>query len=104
MAKKDYETAYFEKRKQVISLEMYRAAKRATSAVTKTQSYFKKFEKKRVQQRLGKAGVLDDIFAVIEGISFRKASMASIDRKNAMRSLREDVESGRMIVTPETLL
>lgn len=103
MERQDFEKAYEAKRQQLINFEMYRAAVKVGEQNKKTQRYLSKFENKRVQQRLGKAGVLNKILGILDGIDIRKRSLAEVDRLEAMKDLKDWVDSGRLIVTPETL-
>ncbi|KPK74248.1 MAG: hypothetical protein AMJ84_00225 [Acidithiobacillales bacterium SM23_46] len=101
--RKDWEAAYNFKRQQIINHEMYRAAVRAEAEMTKARNYLAKFEKPRKRQQMGKAGFLDQIDAVLEGVDLRKKSLSQVDREERLKDLRDMVEDGRMIVTPETL-
>lgn len=103
MERQDFEKAYEAKRRQLINFEMYRAAVKVGEENQKTRRYLSKFENKRVQQRLGKGGVLNKILGILDGIDIRKRSLAEVDRLEAMKDLKDWVDSGRMIVTPETL-
>ncbi len=103
MERNDLEAAYEATRRRLVNFEMYRAAVKAHEAVQKTQRYLSKFESKRVQQRLGKAGVLHQILGILDGIDVRKRSLKEVDRLEAMKDLRDAVKEGRLIVTPETL-
>jgi len=98
----NFEEAYVEKRKQIVNYEMYRAAVRAKEQSEKIRNYMTKFSKPRVQQRLGKLGVLDRILAVIENVDFANKTLKEVELDAALRDLREAVESGRMVVMPET--
>jgi hypothetical protein len=98
-ARKDYQKAYVYKRQQVVNHEMYRAAQRAKDNAEKTHNYLSKFSKKRVQQRLGKLGVLDPILAILEGIELRKVSLKEINRRKALQDLAQQIHDGG-IVTP----
>lgn len=99
----DLEAAYEAKRRQIINFEMYRAAVKVHDEMQKTQRYFSKFESKRVQQRLGKGGVLNQILGILDGIDMRKRSLSQVDYLEAMKDLRDAVDSGQLVVTPETL-
>jgi len=103
MEKKDYETAYTEKLKQIHNMELYRAALKAEKATLSYHKYLKKFESARVQMKLGKAGVLDGILAVLEGIDLRKVSLAQADRETAMAEIIAMVDDGTLIVPPNIL-
>lgn len=99
---RNYQAAYVEKRKQIVNYEMYRAAQRAKAKSTKIRNYMTKFSKPRVQQRLGKLGVLDRILAVLENVEFTNKTLKAVNLEAALKELRESVESGAMVVTPET--
>ncbi len=102
MEKKDYETAYAEKLKQIRNMEMYRAALALEKKNTSYHKYLKKFESPRVQMRL-KGNTLDGILAVLEGIDLRKVSMAQADRDAAMAEIIAAVEEGTLVVPPEIM-
>ena len=102
-AKKDYQTAYDQKRKQIVNHEMYRAAVKAKNQSEATQRYLQKFERKRVQQRLGRSGMLDKILAVIEGVNFRRISLKQVDREKAFDEMMQAIEDGRLIASPAIL-
>ena len=101
MQKNDIEGAYHYKLKQLRNFEMYRASVKARKQVESAQRYLSKFEKPRVRQRLGKAGVLDQIDGVLDSIDFRKLSLAEVDRIELAKTLRDQVESGEIVATPE---
>ena len=102
VGQRNYEAAYIEKRKQIVNYEMYRAAQRAKDKSVKIRNYMTKFSKPRVQQRLGKLGVLDRILAVLENVEFTKKTLKAVNLEESLKQLREAVESGAMVVTPET--
>lgn len=101
--KKDWATAYDEKGKQIRNHEAFRAAIRAKEESIRTQKYLKGFERPVTQRRLGKAGILDPILAVIEGLDLRRRSLAEVDRNAAMAEILRAVEEGHIIVPQETL-
>lgn len=95
-ARGDFETAYLEKRKQLLNHELYRAATHAQEQSEKIRDYFKKFGKQRVIERLGKAGegLLEQIQAILEDISFKRVSNRAIDRKN---EVLEQIKNGEIV-------
>jgi len=99
----DLEAAYEAKRRQMINFEMYRAAVKIHDEMQKTQRYFSKFESKKVQQRLGKGGVLNQILGILEGTDMRKRSLTEVDFLEAMKELRDAVDEGKLIVAPEII-
>lgn len=102
LEKRDYQTAYTEKLKQIRNVEMYRAALKAEKATASAHKYLKKFESRRVQMRL-KGRILDGIFAVLEGIDLRKVSMAQADRETAMAQIIAAVDEGSLVVPPNIM-
>jgi DNA repair protein RadC len=98
-ARGDFEKAYLFKRQQVVNHEMYRAAVKAKEQSLKTRNYLAKFSKPKVQQRLGKLGVLDPILAILEGIELKKVTLKEINRRSALQSLAQQIHDGA-IVTP----
>ena len=101
--KRDYATAYDQKLAQIRNHEAFRTAIRAKEEATRTQKYLSGFEKVAKQRRLGKAGLLDPILAIIEGIDLRKRSLAEVDRQSAMAEILRQVEEGHIVVPPDTL-
>lgn len=101
--KKDWATAYDEKAKVIRNHEAFRAAIRAKEESSRSRKYLKGFDRPVTQRRLGKAGLLDPILAVIEGIDLRQRSLAEVDRNAAMAEILRAVEEGHIIVPQETL-
>lgn len=102
LEKRDYETAYTEKLKQIRNVEMYRASLKAEKDTASAHKYLKKFESSRVQMRL-KGRILDGIFAVLEGIDLRKVSMAQAGREAAMAEIIAAIEEGSLVVPPNIM-
>ena len=103
MERGDFEAAYNHKRQQLVNFEMYRAAVKASEQVNKSQRYLAKFNNKRVQQRMGKGGVLNQILGILEGTDLKRRSLADVDFREAMKDLRTAIDEGRLVVKPETL-
>ena len=101
MGKKDYAEAYYQKLVQIRNFEAYRAAVAAKKSWESTQRYLKSFEKLPKRRRMGKAGKLDQIDAVMEGIDLRKLSLTRIDREKIENELSEAIKAGRIVTTPE---
>lgn len=102
-ARGDHEKAYNFKRQQIVNHEMYRAAVKAKDNALKTRNYLGKFSKPRVQQRLGKLGVIEPILAILEGVELAKKSLKQVNIDRALKGLVDAVESGQIVVTPGTL-
>lgn len=103
MRRRDYQAAYQHKLQQIHALEMWRAATKAQDDAKSGQKYLAKFERPTIQRKMGKAGVLESIQAILEGVDLRRRSLKQVDKDKALRQLRKDVEDGRFIVTPATL-
>jgi hypothetical protein len=103
LERKDYEKAYEYKRQQLVALETYRAAQRAKDTVEKARDYLAKFERKPLRQKMGKAGVLERIDAVLENINLRKISLAEVDRRKAQSELILAIEQGKIVAPPELI-
>lgn len=102
-ARKDYQQAYVLKRQQLMNFEMHRAAVAAKKQTDTARKYISKFESKKVQARIGRSDLLNEILTLMEGVDLRRKSLKSIDVENSLKTLREEVEQGRLIVTKETL-
>lgn len=101
LERKDYEKAYEYKRQQLVALETYRAAQRATEAVDKARTYLAKFDRVALRKKMGKAGVLDRIDELLDNISLRKSSLAQLDRETAQTELLKAIEEGAIVAPPE---
>lgn len=99
----DLEAAYEAKRRQLVNFEMYRAAVKAGDSIQKTHNYLRSMEKPAKQQKLGKAGVLNQILGILEGTDLRKKSLAQVDLEEALTELSEKIDNGELIVAPEML-
>lgn len=102
LERRDYAKAYAAKLTQIINHEMYRASLAVQKEMESTRNFIARFEGPRKQRQLGKAGVLNQVLAVLEGIELRKVSLAQVDRDNALKELKQAVLDGRMVVTPAT--
>jgi hypothetical protein len=103
MERRDYQKAYAAKLRQITNHEMYRAALAVQKEMDTIRKYLARLEGPRKQRQLAKAGVLNQVNAVLEGIELRKKSLAEVDRDTALKELRQAVIEGKMIVTPETM-
>ena len=102
MERRDYAKAYAAKLTQIINHEMYRAALAVQKDMESTRNFIARFEGPRKQRQLGKAGVLNQVIAVLESIDLKKKSLAQVDRDTALKELKQAVIDGRMVVTPDT--
>ncbi|HYC46443.1 MAG TPA: hypothetical protein VED01_13300 [Burkholderiales bacterium] len=67
-AKGDYASAAFQKQRQILNYELFKAAQDARERVDATITYLRKFERRPVRESLGKAGLpyLDQIDGLLE--------------------------------------
>ena len=107
MAKKDYAEAYLQKRKQIMNFEAYRAAVKAKTQNARDIKYLQKFEKtkkrNRLRERMGKAGKLEQIDAILEGIDLANKTLSTIDRERIEGELMASIEAGEIITTPDVI-
>jgi hypothetical protein len=103
MERKDYAEAYRQKRAQIMNFEAYRAAIRAKDQAARDHKYLKGFDKKAKRQRMGKAGYLEQIDAILEGIDLRKISLTAIDRERIEGELMAAIDAGEIVTTPDVI-
>jgi hypothetical protein len=103
MERKDYEKAYEYRRQQLVNHEMYRAAKAAKDSIEKIRTYLTKFDRKITRQKMGKAGVLERIDAVLENISLRKISLKEVDRLRARSEILQAIQAGKIVAPPNVV-
>jgi hypothetical protein len=98
-AKGDYQRAYFEKRKQLLNHELFEAAEAAREESDAIREYFKRFGKKSVRERIGKAqdGALEKIEALLADFSLVRLSGAAVDRLPRLRAVLDMVREGELV-------
>ena len=101
MERKDYAEAYKQKLAQIMNFEAYRAAVKAKDQAVRDHKYLTSFNKKSKKTRIAKAGYLERIFAILEGVDLRKISMKQIDREKLENELTVAIEAGDIVTTPE---
>ena len=99
----DYKTAYIEKRRQILNHELFREADKAQTESEKIREYFLKFRRKSVRTKLGQAqdGGIEKIEAILSEIDLHRISGKQIDRNAAKAEIRQAIEDGKMVATPE---
>lgn len=104
-AKGDFQTAYFEKRKQLLNHELYRAAEQAVEDSESIRDYFKSFAKKSKRERIGKAndGSLEKIEALLASIDLGRISNKAVDRRVTLEGIRQQIANGDLMADPETI-
>jgi hypothetical protein len=103
MGRKDYAEAYRQKRAQVMHFWAYKAAIAAKTQADRDHKYLKGFEKEAKRKRMGKAGYLPQIEAVLEAIDLRKLSLTKMDRLKIEGKLVAAIEAGEIVTTPEIM-
>jgi len=103
MERKDYEEAYAQKLAQIMNFEAYRAALKAKEQSARDHKYLVGFNKASKATRMAKAGYLERIHAVLEGIDLRRISMKQVDREKLENELMEAIQSGDIVTTPEIM-
>ena len=107
MLRGDFETAFKEKQRELLNHELYRASAQARENVDSIVEYMKKFGKRSVREKLGKAGeYLDQIDAILDRFDFaRGVSLKAIDRRKALATwVTEQNELGFTVDLPARLL
>lgn len=106
-SKGDYQTAYLEKRKQLLNHELFRAASAAVKEAEKIRNYMRGFDVPQKRAALGKAGAdyLEQIDAIRERFDFRRLSGPASDKRLALSAwVAEQQKAGREINLPAWLL
>ena len=105
--KGDFQQAFEHKRLQLLNHALFNEAVAARTTVGKYVNQAKRFQKKSLRQRIGKAGgtYMEQIDAILEKYSFKRRSLKAVDR---LETLREWVEQrkkeGLDIDVPDKLL
>jgi hypothetical protein len=85
-AKGDYQSAAAAKQRELLNLELYRAATDAREEVDAIATYMGKFSRTSTRERLGKAGAdyLEQVDGLLERFEFRRVTNRQLDRRQAL--------------------
>lgn len=110
-AKDDYEVAAAEKQRELLNLELYRAALAAREETDGIAEYMGRFAKTKTRERIGKAGAdyLEQIDGLLERFEFKRVSLRAVDRRQTLIAWIEDKQAkgetlGEELAIPERLL
>lgn len=104
-AKGDVEMATQFKQQQLLNLYLYRQARDAKKREAKAVKYFKKFDKTRVRQRMGKAGYLEQIDALLQRFELKPRSQKVLRKRESLQKFIESkAEDGIVPNIPDDLL
>ena len=105
--KGDVGAALSQKKKQLLSFHLWKEATRVRKDVEKGIKYLKRFEKRPLRERIGKAGggYLEQIDGVLERVSLRPISQREArKRKGLLAWAKEKQEQGEPLLIPDKLL
>ena len=96
MAAKQFDIAYRARFKQALNAQLYRLATDAQDEVGKAQQYLRRFDKRKLREKIGKAGNgwLEAIDSILDDYDLRTVSGAEIDRAAAKRQILEAADAG----------
>jgi hypothetical protein len=92
--KNDYVTAAAEKQRQMLSVELFRAANRAIEEAKGLLKFARRFEETPTRARLGKAGhtYLDQVDAILDRFELANVSNRNLDRRASLVKWLEERE------------
>ena len=106
-AKDDYQSALLEKQRELLNLELYRAALDSGESISSTIDYLRSFDKKSVREQVGKAGqdYLDQIDVLRARVELKTVSNKVLQRrKSLLEWIRTKEETGQTIdIDPRVL-
>lgn len=106
-AEQDYQGAVTSKQRELLNIELYRAAMAAQEEVGKTAEYMRKFEDNKVRGRIAKAGqdYLDQIDGFLDRYDFAHVSLKAMDRrKNLAAWVAQKEADGEPVNLPDDVL
>lgn len=106
-AAKDYVTAANNKQRELLNIELYRAATAAVEEVQETVDYMQKFGKAATRSRIAKAGqdYLDQIDGFLDRYEFAKVPLKSLDRRKALAAwVSEKERAGEPVNLPDDVV
>ena len=104
--KQDFDAALAAKQRELMAVEMYRAAMGAGDEVESAVTYLKRFGDTKKRARVGLAGpdYLDQIDGLLERFDFAKITLKAIERRKALAAWLEEKESQGLVTdVPENL-
>jgi hypothetical protein len=107
MAAGDYDKATDAKQKELLNHFLYLESTKAVERSTKISDYIQKFENKKTQQRIAKAGpaYMEQINAILDGYEFRRVPNKRIDRRGSLNAFVEQQEKdGEPVNIPISVL
>lgn len=92
--KGDYETAYQEKQRQRLAVELYRQAHEALDEVAGIVRLARRLTQTPARARLGKAGqsYLDQVDGILDKFEFARVSAAALDRRATLQAWLQERE------------
>jgi len=83
------------KQKELLNHFLYLEAVKARDHSEKISEYMRKFERKSVRERIGKAGktYLDQIDAILDGYEFRRIPNRRVDRRATLQAFAEKMQN-----------
>ena len=96
LSKRQFDIAYRARFKQALNAQLYRLATDAQDEVGKAQQYLRRFDKRKLREKIGKAGNgwLEAIDSILDDYDLRTVSGAEIDRAAAKRQILEAADAG----------
>lgn len=109
--KGEYDVAAAAKQRELLNLELYRAARNALDDTETIADYLGKFTKDKARAKLGKAGAdyLEQVDALLERFEFKRVTGRTIDRRAALAQWIAEKQTagdtaGEEFVVPDRLL
>ncbi len=107
VASKDWDRAFVEKERELLNLELLKAAEEARKEIDRAVEYVRSLDRKAKRDAIARAGgdYLEQIDALLERFEFKRLSPGALARKLAFRAWVEEQEAaGAPIEVPEELL
>lgn len=107
VAKKNWDEAFIQKERELLNLELLRAAERAQEEIEDGFAYVSTFNKKSKREAIARArgDYLEQIDALLERFEFRRISAKTISRRLSFRAwVEKQQEEGTPLDVPEELL
>lgn len=106
-AKQDYDTAVIQKQRELLNVELYRAATKARDDADSAVSYMRKFGETKTRARIGKSGqdYLDQIDALLGRFSFARISLKAAERRAALAQwIAQKERDGQTVDLPDDVV
>ncbi|MFO0467346.1 MAG: hypothetical protein ACK5ZS_00135 [bacterium] len=106
-SKQDYDAALIQKQRELLNVELYRAAQAAREDADSIVDYMRKFGETKTRARIGKAGqdYLDQIDGLLDRFSFARIPLKAAERRASLAQwIAQKERDGQTVDLPDDIV